>query len=210
MPCGQHPSGRQDCGLHPGWDTCCPSTLSYFCKLRSCHSLSVCPVGRLLFARVVRFARDYRLCQLAIFCDAARTIARDVLARFRSGETGQRLVLAAAVTGPAGGDQVARIVAAALRIGDQMVQRDIGGGSVVQIPAAVQAGEAVTQVDRQPQIGADAHALVFAVAASVICRVAVFAHFVFPFALRSHSNSIVIIAQTLYKVKSFFTYFFFA
>ncbi|HLB47769.1 MAG TPA: hypothetical protein VJL59_12250 [Anaerolineales bacterium] len=75
-------------------------------------------------------------------------------------ESAERLVLAAAIAAAAGCDQIGRLVAAAVRVGLHVVQRDIGGVRVVQIPETVQTRESIPQVDRQPQVAADADALI--------------------------------------------------
>jgi len=174
MPFFCHPIGRLDYGSRPELDMCCLSTLSGVCILRS-FPFPFLPSRALLFARVVRFARNYRLSQLAIFANRPRTIAGNMLARFRSGKPGQRLVLSAAIACATSRDQVARIVAAASAVRDQVVERDVTRINAVKVAAAIQASEAVAQVDSEAKVSADAHTFVFAVRPSIVCCL-MFAH----------------------------------
>jgi len=104
---------------------------------------------------LVDFAAQDRLRQPAEGFECPPRVAADVLAGLGAGEPADRLVSAAAIAAAAGRDQIALAVAPAVRLTDQMVEGDIGGVGAVQVPAAIQAVEAITQINGKPLFGAD-------------------------------------------------------
>jgi len=134
--------------------------------------------GAFRFAGVVRFARDYALRQLAIFCYAARRVAADVRPDFDACETAQRRILPRAIAAAASRHKVRRVVAATVAVRHKVVKRDVLRMRAVEVGQAIDAGETVTKVDSEAKVGANLHA---AVAALAVPSVACCFHFRFLF-----------------------------
>ena len=70
-------------------------------------------------------------------------------------ESGQRLISPRTVAVAATGDQIVFVIAATVTLAPKVVEGDVSRVGVVQVSQAVDAGESITEVDRQSLVGSD-------------------------------------------------------